>query len=528
MDVPERRPKEPNPQSDEPDRQGGATGPRWLRGLAVTRGFAWGTMKRAARALGYGLTGALLVGIVIMIVELESRPDLKVWHEADLDEEFTVDSEVTSFADYLALEDRLFAELGEEVYGQIELEDRRQINRYYRGSLSDPGRWETNWNRSFELPVQSPRAGVLLLHGLSDSPYSMRSLGLRLHEEGAWVVGLRIPGHGTAPSGLLRIDWEDMDAAVRLAAAHLRDKAGTHPLYLVGYSNGGALAVLYALTALEDPSLPAPSGIVLISPEIGVSKLAALAVWQERLGHLLGLEKLAWNSILPEYDPYKYQSFALNAGKLAHELTREIQSRITRLERAGELGGMHPVLAFQSLVDATVSAPALVTGLLERLPTTDDELVVFDINRHVELGPVLKANPGRDMDSVLRSARGAFILTLVTSESDEGLAVLARQYLPGEEDATESALEMVWPPDVYSLSHVALPFPPDDPLYGSDPTVTPLIHLGRLALYGERGLLEVSDSELLRQRWNPFHEYMVARTVGFMGMKTADGEAADR
>jgi alpha-beta hydrolase superfamily lysophospholipase len=352
----------------------------------------------------------------------------------------------------------------------------------------------------------------------------MRSLGLRLHEEGAWVVGLRVPGHGTAPSGLLDATWEDMDAAVRLAVAHVKEQVGDRPVYLVGYSNGGALAVLYALSALEDQSLAAPAGVVLLSPEIGVGRLAALAVWQERLGHLLGLEKLAWNSIRPEYDPFKYQSFALNAGKQAYELTGEIQSRLTRLGRSGDLERMAPTLAFQSIVDATVSAPALVSGLYERLPAEDDELVVFDINRFVELGPVLTADPGGQMASVLRSARRTFILTLVTNESEEGHTVVARTWLPTSTEASETSLGISWPAGVYSLSHVALPFPPDDPLYGADPTVTSLIHLGRLALYGERGLLAVPDSELLRQRWNPFHEYMLERTLEFMSLTVAQDE----
>ncbi len=495
--------------------------PSWMKNLVAVRRFASGTLKRVARALAYGLTGGFLVGIVFMVVHLENRPDLKVWHEADFDEEFTAGSDVHSFQDYLALEERLFAELEDEVYGQIPPEDQRVINRFHRGSRSDPNRWETNWNRSFELPVETPRAGVLLVHGLSDSPYSMRSLGRRLHMEGAWVVGLRVPGHGTAPSGLLRVDWEDMDAAVRLAAAHVHEKIGDRPLYILGYSNGGALAVLYALSVLEDPSLPVPSGVVLISPEIGLSRMAALATWQERLGRLLGFEKLAWNSILPEYDPFKYQSFALNAAKQAYLLTREIQARITQLGRTGKLDRMAPILAFQSLVDATVSAPALVTGLFERLPSGDDELVVFDINRDVEFGPVLKANPGRDMTSVLRSAERAFVLTRVTNESDEGMAVVAHRMPPGSGEDTESDLGISWPEGVYSLSHVALPFPPDDPLYGSDPTGISPIHLGNLGLYGERGLLAVPDSELLRLRWNPFHEFMMDHMLEFMELGPA-------
>jgi len=483
------------------------------------RGLALVVLKHVALALGYGLAGGLLVAVVVMVVHLERRPDLKVWHEADLDEEFTADSEVRSFEEYLALEERLFAQLDDEVYSHIPVEDQRMINRFHRGSLSDPGRWDTNWNRSFELPVENPVAGVLLVHGMSDSPYSMRSLGQRLHAEGAWVVGLRVPGHGTAPSGLLRVDWEDMDAAVQLAAAHLHEEIGDRPFYLVGYSNGGALAVLYALSALEDRALPAPRGIVLISPEIGITRLAALASWQERLGRLLRLEKLAWNSIEPEYDPFKYQSFALNAGKQAYRLTGEIQARLTMLGRTGDLDRLAPILAFQSIVDATVSAPALVSGLYERIPTGNNEMVVFDVNRYVEMEPLLKANPGEHMASVLRSAERAFVLTLVTNQSDQGTAMVARRLLPGDGQDTESEMGVSWPPGVYSLSHVALPFSPDDPLYGSDPSGISPIHLGNLALYGERGLLEIPDSEILRQRWNPFYAFMVDRTLEFMGLR---------
>jgi len=263
-------------------------------------------LKRAGRALLHGLVGGLIVLIVGAVLYLENRPDLKVWHTTELDAEFTAASPVASFADYRALEDRLFRQLTEQVYDQIQPEDRREINRFHRGSLADPDRWPTNWNRSFELSVTSPRVGALLIHGMSDSPYSMRSLAERLHDEGAHVVGLRVPGHGTAPSGLVSVQWEDMAAAVRLAVRHLREQVGDRPLLIVGYSNGGALAVHYALEAMEDDRLPLPEQLILLSPEIGITKLAALASWQERMGHLLGLGKLAWNSILPEYDPYKY------------------------------------------------------------------------------------------------------------------------------------------------------------------------------------------------------------------------------
>jgi thioesterase domain-containing protein len=211
---------------------------------------------RIVRALLYGALGAFLALIFLFVWDLEKRPDLKVWHKVELDAEFTTKSKIKNFQEYLDLEEKLFTQLDEQVYDRIKPEDRTSINRYHKGSMADPDYSSPNWNRTFELTTDSPRAGILVLHGLSDSPYSMRSIGSRLHKAGAWVVGLRVPGHGTAPSGLADVHWEDMAAAVRLTMRHLQDKVGNQPLYIVGYSNGAALAVRYALETLEDKTHP--------------------------------------------------------------------------------------------------------------------------------------------------------------------------------------------------------------------------------------------------------------------------------
>ena len=468
------------------------------------------------RSLIHALVGAFVVLVVIFLVHLESRPDLAIWHEVELDEEFTDDDEITSFKEYLDLEARLFAQLDRLVYDAEDAAPAREILRYHRGSLADPGRRTPNWNRTFELTVETPRAGVLMLHGLSDSPYSMRSLAESLHAAGYQVLGLRIPGHGTAPSGLVRTTWEDMAAAVELAVAHLKQQIGDRPVHLVGYSNGGALALHYALSALENPDLPAPGRLVLMSPEVGISRLAGLAAWQERLGRLLGLEKLAWNSIDLEYDPYKYQSFALNAGKQAYRLTGEIRARVRRLANSGDLERMPPILAFQSAVDATVSAPALVSDLFDPLPRGGHELVLFDINRFVEFGPVLAHDPAETLAALLRKSKPSFVLSVLTNKDEDSREVIEKRWELDRDDPVSSPLDHSWPPGIYSLSHVALPFPPDDPLYGAGPFDDGELHLGNLALYGERGLLRISASSILRLRWNPFHDYLERRTLEFL------------
>ena len=478
-----------------------------------------GTALWLCKYLAAAFAGCFLAALIALVYALDSRPDLSVWHLADLDEEFNTRSGVRDFAQYLALEERLFLQLDELVYDQVPVGPENATNRYSRGSLADPERWPVNWNRSFQLQQDEPRAGILLLHGLSDSPYSMRELGNTLHQQGVTVLGLRIPGHGTAPSGLVETRWQDMAAAVKLAARHVREEVGDKPLFLVGYSNGGALAMEYALSSLDDGTLPQIAGIVLLSPEIGISPVAALAVWQGRLGHLLGMEKLAWNGLLPEYDPYKYGSFAVNAGDLAYRITQRIQRQINELQGTEKLQALPPILAFQSGVDATVTATALVANLFDRLPEGGHELVLFDINRRAEIGTLLKEDPKTVFEPLLNNTERDYDLTVVSNENAESNRVLARTVLDGEVSASATSYLGKWPRGVYSLSHVALPFSPFDPLYGGPQAGdSPGIALGDLAPRGERGVLRIPGNDILRLRWNPFFDYVLSRTKRFMAL----------
>ena len=67
-----------------------------------------------------------------------------------------------------------------------------EFDRFRSGSVANPEKiLDRNWNRSFVFKAEKPIGGVLLVHGLSDSPYSLRALAERLHAEGYTVVGLR-------------------------------------------------------------------------------------------------------------------------------------------------------------------------------------------------------------------------------------------------------------------------------------------------------------------------------------------------
>ena len=61
-------------------------------------------------------------------------------------------------------------------------------------------------------------------------------------------------------------------------------------------------------------------------------------------------------------------------------------------------------------------------------------------------------------------------MSLVTNKDASHRDVVVRRKGRGMTPVSESELGLAWPQDVYSLAHVALPFPPDDPLYGGRPT----------------------------------------------------------
>ncbi|WP_334079042.1 alpha/beta hydrolase [Microbulbifer sp. M83] len=475
-------------------------------------------LGRALRFLVCAASGVLLAAVVGLVLYIQRLPDLQVWHTAELDAEFTRASPVATFEEYLVLEKRLFAQLEREVYAKTRPASPNTINRYRRGSMADPGRWPKNWNHSYLLEAEDPRASVLLLHGLTDAPYSLRHLGRRLHAAGANVLGLRIPGHGTAPSGLVSVHWRDMAAAVQLAMHHLADSGGGHPIHIVGYSNGAALAVHYTLAALDDSGLPPVASLVLISPEIGVSRMAALAIWQARLGWLLGIDKLQWDSVHQlEYEPFKYGSFAVNGGTVTHEITVEIQHRLRELASGDGLQAMPPVLSFSSVVDATVEATAVVSNLFNLLPAGGHELVLFDLNRQADIEHLLTWDPQPMIAAVRDVPRRRYTLTLVTNAGPETREAVARQWPPGANRDRRWPLGLSWPAGVYSLSHVALPFPPSDFIYGGSPAGPgPGIQLGNLALRGERGALAIGASTQLRLRWNPFYSWLEDRAVQFM------------
>ncbi len=470
---------------------------------------------------------ALAVGIVLgsmgpYILMARNQANLEVWHRLQPEAEFTADrsGDISDLREYMALEDGLFDDIAGTLKNEVDTWP--MLSRLDPTSPTNPDTLPRNWNRTYSLEPERVVAGALLLHGLSDSPYSLHAVAEHLQSRGVVCVGLRLPGHGGVPGGLTASRMEDWRAAVRLGAQAVRDRLGpSQPLILVGYSNGAALALDYTLDALSDEDLPAPQRLVFFSPAFAVSRIAAFARWQRLVSALPGLEKLAWTDILPEYDPFKFNSFPLRAGEEIYRLTSDLERKLQRLQRESRLNQLPPVLSFQSVVDATVPPEASLSRLFLRLDANGSRLVLFDVDREAQSEAFLTPEASRVLGAVGKGGPRSFDIVIVTNRSPETSAIELRTVRAGSPPGNPEIdhLKMEWPRGVYSLSHVALPFPADDPIYGVGPVWRDPFPLGRIDPRGEKGALVVPLSLLMRLRYNPFFEIIPPMIDQFLGFE---------
>lgn len=468
------------------------------------------TMGRLGRIAQWIITVVSVLFLTIYFGwAFESRRMLQLQpeHRVEFDNEFRArHEEDTTWQDYLDIESLLATELDEKIH-KGERPD-SLVDRYTPGSLSHPGHFPSDWNRSYELSVPSPRGVAVLLHGLTDSPYSMLSTAQTLAGAGYNVVVPRMPGHGFAVGGLVQARWEDWTAAVRVAIRHAQTLPGHDRSFILGgYSNGALLSINYALQCEELEDMRCPDGLVLLSPAIAVSKAAIVTNLHPALSWMPYFEQFEWLSILPEIDPFKFTSFPKRA---AWEVFRVSGRMHSELARPAEAAKLPPILTFQSVVDNTVSARAIVSLLYSRLPANGSQLVVYDLNRNSTALHLMKTQPP-DLAEYFRSLGTLDYGVTLVMNTDRTPDIELLKLKPGDAGSTITPTNLRWPQSAYSLSHIAIPFRSDDPVYGKENNPETLT-LGSLAPRGEAGVLMLTSNYFLRARSNPFYGFQ-ARTI---------------
>ena len=123
---------------------------------------------------------AAMTALAIRAWQSQRGPPLRPWH-THAPHELTAGAIARAdWNAYLVAEQAVFDEVRTEVTQKLAPEDRVDANRYFDGSPIHPGKFVRDWNRSFIMePDGVPLGAVVLLHGLTDSPYSSRHIAQR-------------------------------------------------------------------------------------------------------------------------------------------------------------------------------------------------------------------------------------------------------------------------------------------------------------------------------------------------------------
>ncbi len=230
-------------------------------------------------------------------------------------------------------------------------------------------------NRPFHLTNPESRAAVLLLHGLTGSPWEVSRLGEFLHDKGLTVRGIRLPGHGTRVEDLEGVGREHWIAAALEAFDALKET--TPRVYVVGLSMGGLLAL--HLAENRDPA-----GTVLVAPALKLRERMAILVPIVKF-----FKRYRERRVEPQYSPFTYEKIPLESVHELLKLSKEVRAGVDKISS--------PVLIMQSKRDPTVD-PDGARELFSRLGVRVKELMWFNSQSHVL---ITEENP--EVDRVLEA-----------------------------------------------------------------------------------------------------------------------------
>lgn len=208
------------------------------------------------------------------------------------------------------------------------------------------------------------RRGILLTHGLSDSPYFMHHLAACFQANGFRVMAVLLPGHGTQPGDLLEVTWQEWAKAVAYGTDKLA--AEVDEVYLGGYSAGGTLSIYQSL---HDNRV---RGLFLFAPAIKITRLAAYAFLHKVVSWVF--PRMKWVYIKPDKDIYKYESFAKNTAAQMHALSEELSAQLQLHELS------IPIFAVASEDDKTVSTAATLEFMAGQT-NPSNKLILYTTDR---------------------------------------------------------------------------------------------------------------------------------------------------
>lgn len=207
--------------------------------------------------------------------------------------------------------------------------------------------------------------GVLVLHGFTGSPKSVRPWGQSLAESGWSVRVPRLPGHGTRWQDMNQTTWRDWYSEAERSLEELRSRH--EQVVVMGLSMGGTLTLRLAQ---EHPDL---SGIVLVNPSVHTERFDRHLL--PVLKHLFaGWPGISNDIAKPGQDEGAYDRIPLKAAASLAQLWQLVRADLGRIRQ--------PVLLFQSAVDHVVE-PSNARIVMSSISSPDATLVQLPRSYHV-------------------------------------------------------------------------------------------------------------------------------------------------
>lgn len=208
--------------------------------------------------------------------------------------------------------------------------------------------------------------GVLVLHGFTGSPASVRPWGQALSAEG-WTIRVpRLPGHGTTWQEMNKTRWEDWYAEADRNYRELRERCAH--VFVMGLSMGGTLTL-----GLAEQYGDAISGIVLVNPSVHTERPDRFLLPVLQLV-VPGFPGISNDIAKPGQDEIAYGKIPLKAAHSLSGLWSRVKSDIAKVSQ--------PVLLFRSAVDHVVE-PSNAAFILGHVSSADVHEEVLPDSFHV-------------------------------------------------------------------------------------------------------------------------------------------------
>lgn len=216
----------------------------------------------------------------------------------------------------------------------------------------------------------SDEVGVLLCHGFTGSPQSMRPWAEHLAAAGFTVRLPRLPGHGTRWEDMARTGWADWYGEVESELQTLARRCDT--VIVCGLSMGGTLAL-----RLAESHPQTVAGLVLVNPSVLTLR------WDMKFVRLLGgvlapvlrsVPGVAGDIAKPDTTELGYDRVPVRAAASLAKLWAVVRADLSKVTA--------PLLLFRSRTDHVVE-PVNSQVVLDGVRSTDATEVVLEDSYHV-------------------------------------------------------------------------------------------------------------------------------------------------